>query len=50
MVGNHHHVWAQIVVGVHGHGYQVGLGMVEGGEMSRWLASGINGCKLMILP
>ena len=35
MVGNCHHVrchiWAKMAVGVHGHGYQVGLGMVEGG-------------------
>ena len=34
------------MVGVHG--YQVGLGMVEGGEMLRWLASGMNGCKSMM--
>ena len=31
-----------------GHRYQVGLGTVEGGKMSRWLASGMNGCKLMM--
>ena len=42
------HVWVQIAVGVCGHGYQVGLGTVEGGEMSRWSASGMNGCKLMM--
>ena len=52
MVGNcchvQCHVWVQIAVGVHGHGYQVGLGTVEGGEMLRWSASGMNECKLMM--
>ena len=36
------------MVGVHGHGHQVGLGMVEGGEMLRWSAGGMNGCKSMM--
>ena len=52
MPGSHgdvqHHIQVQIAVGVHGHRYQVGLGMVEGGEMLRWVASGMNGCKLMM--